>query len=284
MCLCHFVPLDKEKHMLDLMIAPFAACLLIATLLSYFGLHVIRREIIFVDLALAQIAALGSVAGMLLGFSLDTPQAFGLSLVFTFFGALLFSFTRTKKGGVPQEALIGITYAVSAAAAILMLDRVPEGGEHLKEMLVGNILLVGWHEIAKIAALFAAIAAFHFVFRKNFLMISYEEEEAEKSGMSVAAWDFLFYATFGIVVTSLVQITGVLMIFSFLIVPAVCASLLFSKFNHRLAFAWLMSALASLGGLYGSAKFDFPTGATIVCVLGALLVLMEVYHAVKRTS
>lgn len=270
--------------MLDLMIAPFFACLLIASLLSYFGLHVIRREIIFVDLALAQIAALGSIAGMLLGFQLDTPQAFGLSLLSTFLGALLFSFTRTKKGGVPQEALIGITYAVSAAAAILMLDRAPEGGEHLKEMLVGNILLVGWHEIAKLAAIFFVVALFHFIFRKNFFMISYEEEEAEKSGMSVGAWDFLFYATFGIIVTSLVQITGVLMIFSFLIVPAVCASLLFTKFNPRLVFAWSMSAVASLAGLYFSAKFDFPTGATIVCVLGALLVLMEIYHAVRKTS
>ena len=266
------------------MIAPFAACLLIATLLSYFGLHVIRREIIFVDLALAQIAALGSIVGMLFGFELDTPQAFGFSLLSTFLGALLFSFTRTKKGGVPQEAIIGITYAVSAAAAILMLDRTPEGGEHLKEMLVGNILLVGWKDIGKLAALFFVIAAFHFIFQKNFFMISYEEEKAEKSGMSVAAWDFLFYATFGVVVTSLVQLTGVLMIFSFLIVPAVCATLLFSNFSRRLAAAWFMSALASLAGLYGSAKFDFPTGATIVCALGALLVLMEIYHAVRKTS
>ncbi len=257
--------------MFELMLLPFAAALILTGIHVYLGVHVVEREVIFVDLALAQIAALGAVVSVLFGFHLHSTQAFFFSLAFTSAGAALYAFTRLKDSRVPQEAVIGITYVLAAAAAVLVLDRMPGEASHLKEMLVGNILFVGGGELAKIAVLYAAVGLFHYLFREKFILISCDAEAARRSGVNIKLWDFLFYATFGLVVTSSVAVAGVLLVFSFLIMPSVATMLFTDDFRKRLLWGWGLSALTSLTGLYASAALDLPTGAAIVCAFGVLV-------------
>src|SRR6186713_752377 len=248
---------------------PLIACLLLPGILVYYGLHIIRREVIFVDLALAQVATLGTCFCLYLGHEADDPHNYYWSLGFTLAGALLFTFTRASKSArVPQEALIGIIYVVAAAAGILLLSKSPHGKEELQKTLVGDLLTVSSADIWKTAALYAVIGVVHFIFRRKFIALSFDHERAAQSGLSVRLWDFLFYALFGLVVTSFVQIGGVLMVFSYLVVPAACGTYLASSLLARLAIGWCVATLASVIGLYGSFRFDLPTGAAIVCVLG----------------
>ncbi len=267
---------------LSIMFWPLIACLLLPGILVYYGLHIVRREIIFVDLALAQVAALGICLAILLKHEPHEWQTYGWSLGFTFVGAAIFTLTRTQSHRVPQEALIGIVYVVAAATAILMLSKSAEGDEELKRTLVGDILLVQPLEIFSVFGLYAFIGVVHFIFRKRFLMISFEPERALKEGVSIRGWDFLFYVLFGFVVTSFVHVGGVLMIFSYLIVPAVCANLLAQSLRVKLLIGWLTATLASIAGLFISFKSDLPTGASIVCALGGALLLVGVASAFIR--
>jgi len=259
----------------ELLLPAFAAGLVLTGMLSYLGLHVVERGVIFVDLSLAQIAALGATVAALFHHDIHSRAAYFYSLGFTFLGAAIFAFSRVhRKTRIPQEAIIGIAYAVAAAAAILAMSKVSGETEHLKEMLVGNILSVSWSEIAKTAALYAAIGALHWFLRKKFLLISLDEAAAERQGISIRFWDFLFYVTFGFVVTSSVPIAGVLLVFSYLIVPAVSAMLFTNRIGPRLAIGWSMGAIVTALAVYLSYAFDLPTGATIVTTLGAALVLL----------
>lgn len=259
---------------LSIMFWPLIACLLLPGILVYYGLHIVRREIIFVDLALAQVAALGMCLAILLKHEPHEWQTYAWSLGFTFIGAAIFTLTRTENHRVPQEALIGIVYVVAAATAILLLSQSAEGDEELKRTLVGDILLVRPNEVFQAFGLYAVIGVVHFIFRKRFLMISFEPERAAAEGVSVRGWDFLFYVLFGFVVTSFVHIGGVLMIFSYLIVPAICANLLAQSLRVRLLIGWVTATLASVVGLYFSYKNDLPTGASIVCALGLALLVV----------
>src|SRR5256884_2276960 len=146
--------------------------------------------------------------------------------------------------------------------------------EHLKDMLVGNILAVSWQEVIKTAILYGGIGVFHYVFRKNFLKISINPKAAEAEGISVRFWDFLFYASFGFVVTSSVAIAGVLLVFCYLIVPSVAAMLYADSIGKRLAIGWTMGTVVSALGVYLSLQLDLPTGATIVCTFGMVLIIM----------
>jgi zinc/manganese transport system permease protein len=250
---------------------------------AYLGLHVVERGVIFLDLSLAQIAALGTVVAYLAGHDLHDPVTWFWSLGFTILGAAIFALTRVHgKTRIPQEAIIGIVYAVAAAAAILVMSKAPEGTEHLKDMLVGNILTVSWPEVIKTAVLYALVGVFHWVFREKFLMISMEPEAAEASGMAIRFWDFLFYTSFGFVVTSSVAIAGVLLVFSYLIVPSVAAMMYARSIGARLAFGWIMGAIVSGLGVYLSFHFDLPTGATIVCTFGAALLALAVVRPILR--
>lgn len=266
------------------MTLPFLACLILTGIHAYLGFHVIERQVIFVDLALAQIAALGSSVAILLGYGLDGTASYGLSLSFAIAGATIFSLTRFKKQRVPQEAIIGITYAVSAAMLIIILSRSAEGDEHIKQAMVGNILLVGMPEIVKIFLIYTAIGIFHFIFRKKFLMISSDAAQAYERGINVRLWDFIFYVTFGFVVTSSVRIAGVLLVFSFLIVPAVCAILFSDHLRTRLFLGWGFGFLASAVGITASYYFDLPTGASVVCVFGGMLVLLACFKKIFMAS
>jgi len=200
--------------MLDLILPPLAACMVIVAIHSYLGLHIIAREVIFVDLSLAQMAALGSTVAIFAGSDPGSTMSYVYALGFTTIGAGLFALTRThEKGRVPQEAIIGIVYVVASAAAILVADRVPRGGEAIKDILVGSLLWVTWPAILKMAAVYAALGVFHFVLRKRFLTISFEPETALANGWSIRWWDFWFYLSFGVVITLSVPIAGVLLVF-----------------------------------------------------------------------
>ncbi len=260
---------------LDLLLPAFVASLILTGIHAYLGVHVVERGVIFVDLSLAQIAALGTTVAYLAGYDLHSTQAYLFSLGFTFLGAAIFAFSRVhRKTRIPQEAVIGIVYAVSAAVAILVMSKATQETEHLKEMLVGNVLSVTWAELAKTAVLYAAVGAFHYVCRERFLTISMNEDEALRRGYNIRFWDFLFYMSFGFVVTSSVAIAGVLLVFCFLIVPAVAAMLFAARLGPRLAIGWTMGAAVSAGGVALSFFLDLPTGATIVATFGATLLLL----------
>ncbi len=259
---------------LSFLLAPFVASLILTGIHAYLGVHVVERGVIFVDLSLAQIAALGTTIAVLYGIEPHGNEAYVVSLVFTFLGAAVFSTIRPHRARIPQEAVIGICYAVASAAAILAMSKSTEQTEHLKEMLVGNILTVSWHEVAKTAVLYGVIGLFHYIFRRKFLLISMHPEQAEAQGISTRLWDFLFYASFGFVVTSSVAIAGVLLVFCYLIVPSVGAMLFAENVGPRLAIGWTMGTLVSALGVYLSLQIDLPTGATIVCTFGVVLIVM----------
>src|SRR5256886_11209242 len=265
-------------EILPFLVWPFVASLILTGIHAYLGVHVVERGVIFVDLALAQIAALGATIAILVGMDPHGQGAYWLSLAFTFIGAAIFAFARTLRGHIPQEAFIGIAYAVASAAAILAMSKATGETEHLKDMLVGNILAVDRHEVIKTAILYGVIGLFHYIFRHKFLLISTNPAEAEARGMSIRFWDFLFYASFGFVVTSSVAIAGVLLVFCYLIVPSVGAMLFADKVGQRLAIGWTMGTLVSALGVYFSVLLDLPTGATIVCTFGAVLVAMFFVH------
>ena len=275
-----------DPAILQFLAAPFVASLILTGIHAYLGVHVVERGVIFVDLSLAQIAALGATIAVLLPFSGGDPHGpsvYWTSLGFTFIGAAVFSLVHSKHARIPQEAIIGIAYAVASAGAIVAMSHSTSQAEHLKDMLVGNILAVSWDEVLHTALLYGAIGVFHYVFRHKFLQISIDRARAEAQGVAVRFWDFLFYASFGLVVTSSVSIAGVLLVFCYLIVPSVAAMLFADRIGARLAIGWTMGTVVSILGMYLSVVLDLPTGATIVCTFGLVLILMAaVRPLIKR--
>ncbi|HEU4345704.1 MAG TPA: metal ABC transporter permease [Candidatus Binatia bacterium] len=267
--------------MIEFLWVPFLACLVLTGIHVYLGLHVLARGIIFVDLALAQVAALGITAALLAGHPIQSAAAYWYALAFTLGGSLLFAISRTHRAAIPQEAIIGIVYVVSAAAAVLIVDRAPQGSEHIKQLLVGNILTVTLREIASLALLYAIVGALHWAVRKPLLQISFDPAAAVKQGRWIGLWDFLFYASFGFVVTSSVQIAGVLLVFSYLIVPAAIAALLAHSVATRLAVGWGLGFIVSVAGLVASANWDLPTGAAVVTTFGAFMAAVASGVALK---
>jgi zinc/manganese transport system permease protein len=267
-------------EILPFLLAPFVASLILTGIHAYLGVHVVERGVIFVDLALAQIAALGATVAIVVGMDPHGRGSYWISLGFTFLGAAIFALARTRRGHIPQEAFIGIAYAVASAAAILLMSKATGETEQLKDMLVGNILAVSWAEVRKTAILYGAVGIFHYIFRKKFLQISMHHDDAEKLNFNVRFWDFLFYASFGFVVTSSVAIAGVLLVFCYLIVPSVGAMLFADRIGPRLAIGWTMGTLVSALGVMLSVKIDTPTGATIVVTFGGVLILMFLLHLI----
>jgi len=266
---------------LQFLLWPLLACVVIAGIHAYLGFHVVERGVIFVDLALAQVAALGATIGFLFGLDLRDPASHYLSIAAVVVGAGLLALLKAEKRRIPQEAFIGIVYAVSAAAAILIVDRTPEGAEHIKFMFVGNLLATSPKEVATLAVLYLVIGALHFVWRRPFFAITHgRPEEAGLSRAGVRWWDFLFYLTFGLVVTQSVAVAGVLLVFSYLIVPSVIAMLLADRARSRLIVGWIVAVLVSVGGMLASYHFDLPTGATVVTTFGLALALAMAWRGV----
>jgi zinc/manganese transport system permease protein len=272
---------------LDFLVVPAIAALVVAGIHTYLGLHVVERGVIFVDLALAQIAVLGATVALLVpAFAHDShgPAVYWMSLAFTFVGAAIFSFVKGHNARIPQEAVIGICYVVASAAVIVAMSQTTGESDHLKDMLVGNIIAVSWDEVWKTAAIYVVIGLFHYRFKDRFLQISMDPTAAAASGISVRLWDFLFYASFGLVVTRSVAIAGVLLVFCYLVVPSVAGMLYAERVGPRLAIGWIMAAVVSLLGMYLSVEFDLPTGATIVCTFGLVLVVMALVRPPFRET
>lgn len=267
---------------LQFLAAPFAACLVVVAALGYFGLHVLRREIIFVDLALAQIAALGTVIGFIFGHQPGSAGSLGYALTTTVLGAAVLSLTRTRDPRVPQEAIIGLTYVVASAATILVADRAPEGAEHIKELLAGAVIWVTWPTVGKALAVCVLVGAFHWAFRRRFAAISEDPEAVAERGVSLALWDFLFYASFGLVIVVAVEIAGVLMVFAYLVGPALVALATTRSWIGAAGVAWTIGAVASALGLAASYAWDFPAGPAIVCILGLVLLAFAGWRLLTR--
>jgi zinc/manganese transport system permease protein len=265
--------MDAILGMLSIMWLPFLACLVMVTILAYLGIHILTRGVIFVDLALAQIAALGATVAVLLGHELDSGWAYGLGLAFTLVGAAVFAFSRVRYEGVPQEAIIGVTWAVASSAAILTVSKAPHGAEDIQSLLVGSILWVRAADVARAAAVYGVVGLFHWFFRKRFFRISLDPEGAMREGVRVRLWDFLFYAVFGLVVTTSVKMAGVLLVFSFLIVPSIVGVLFGRDIRGRLIVGWIVGWIVSILGCIASYRADLAPGATIVCTFGVVLLL-----------
>ena len=258
--------------MLDLMIPPIVAALVILSIHAYLGLHVIAREVIFIDLAFAQIAALGTTVALLMGIESGTTMSLLFALGFTLLGALLFSLTRMEKSAVPQEAIIGVSYVVASAAVILLASLTAEGSDHLRETLTGTLIWVNWPTIGKIAGVYTAVGLFHYVLRRKFLALTFAPERVG----NIRLWDFVFYMTFGIVISLSVEIAGVLMVFTGLVIPAVIAFLYTNRFGLALLIAWGAGTLAILSGIGASFYWDLATGPLLVCTFGVTLIVAAV--------
>jgi zinc/manganese transport system permease protein len=267
-----------------LMALPFLECLVLVGIHSYLGIHVIKRKVIFVDLALAQIAALGTIVALFVGLQPHTVGAYVYSLLFTFLGAAVFSLTRMRHEKIPQEAVIGLIYALAAAMAILVVDRAPHGAEHIKEILTGTILWVDWQTVLTAAIVYSAVGVFHYIFREKFFLISNDPAEAYRRGISVKLWDFFFYMSFGLVITLSVHTAGVLLVFVFLIVPAIMAILITDRLLYQLIIGWGVGSLVSFIGLATSYAFDFPSGPMVVTVYGAALLVAALILYVVRSD
>ena len=260
--------------MFELLLPPFIAAMIILLTHAYFGLHVIQRGVIFVDLALAQIAALGTTVAFLTGAEHGSTAAYAFSLAFTLLGALIFSVTRLEESPVPQEALIGITFVVASAAVILLASFASEGTEYVKETLTGSLIWVTWPTVVKVAVSYGAIGLFHYLSRRTMLAITWAPARVSR----LRVWDFVFYATFGIAITSSVQIAGVLMVFSVLVIPAVIAFFYARRFGVALLLAWASGTVAIVGGLGASFVWDITTGPFLVVTFGALLVIALLFR------
>ncbi len=263
---------------------PFLAALVLISIHTYLGLHVIRRKVLFVDLALAQIAAMGSTVAFLFGYELSDPTTKWVSLVFAIAGAWVFSVTRSKGERVPQEAVIGLSYAIAAAGSILLSAENPHGAEHLRDIVAGSILVVTPADVRDAALLYAVIGAVHFFFRKQFLLASSDPEEAARSGLAVHRWDFLFYVSFALVITVSVHIAGVLLVFCLLIAPAVCASIFAESTRARLLVGWGTSVSAAVGGLGLSGFYDWPPAPSVIAVYSAILILAGLWSYVSGSA
>jgi zinc/manganese transport system permease protein len=258
-----------------------AAALVLAGIHAYLGFHVVSRGVIFVDLSLAQVAALGAVLAMTLGLE-EGPLRYAIALLFTFFGAFVITIARTRDERIPQEAFIGIVYAGSTALAVLLLSRHPHGTEEMEHMLAGSLLTVSPGELIKLAALYAAVGTFHYVFRRQFILISTDRAAAAGRGLNLVWWDFLFYSSFAVVVTSSVAIAGVLLVFSLLVIPPVVALLLTTRARGRLALGWSVGFLGAMLGILSAVGFDLPAGPSVMTALVLILLVVSGINTSRR--
>jgi zinc/manganese transport system permease protein len=248
--------------------APFAMCLILVGIHCYLGLHVLKRGIIFIDLSLAQVACLGSTVALLLGFDHHTTSAYFISLLFTFFASGLFAYGKKVESKISQEVLIGVVYALASASVVLVIDSLAHGAEHLKELLIGRVLWVSWNDVLKTAAIYSVVGLIHFFVRKNMVDLS-----DGKPVKHAAWWDFLFYGLFGVVITSSVNVAGILLVFSFLIVPALISTFFYQSLKSRLIFGWVLGFFLCVLGMAISYLKDWPAGAVLVVCFTILPVL-----------
>ncbi|MEJ2722884.1 MAG: iron chelate uptake ABC transporter family permease subunit [bacterium] len=261
---------------------PFLVCLFMLGILGYIGIHVLEREIIFIDIALAQIAAVGAIAAHVVfhfhGHSVyANVMAFGSTLV----AAAFFAVVRRRIDQIPLEAVIGVSYAVSAAAALFLVGVAPGGHVHIQEMLAGSILWATWSDVLWSAGVFAVVGVCFYLFRNPFRVISEDYAHAAERGYNTLGWDFLFYALLGVVITLAVRIAGVVVVFAFLIMPATLSATFAAGWAARLVVAWTAGAVATAVGLLFAERFDFSVGPAIALFLGAALIIVGVLRLAR---
>lgn len=260
---------------IEFLTLPFLMCLLLVGIHCYLGLHVLARGVIFVDLSLAQVAALGATIAVFFGLEGDSTGTYFVSLGATFIASGLFAIARRFEHIFSQEAIIGVVYAFGSAAVVLIVDRMAHGSEHIKELLIGKVLWVSKDDIAKTAVIYAGVGLIHGLFFKQFMRLSQGEDQPNRG-----LWDFLFYCLFGVVITSSVRIAGVLQVFSFLIVPALVSSIYFKSIFARLAFGWGIGVVLCFIGMSLSYLLDFPSGAFIVVCFTIVPILIVFASAI----
>ncbi|MEO8185948.1 MAG: metal ABC transporter permease [Burkholderiaceae bacterium] len=270
--------------MIELLLWPFVAGLVLTLVHAWFGLHVLARGVVFVDLSLAQIAALGLTVAILAGYGVQSEAAYWYALAFALGGALLFALVRGVERRIQQEAVIGIVYVVSASLGVIALDRAPQGAEHIKQLLIGSILTVTPQEVAALAGLYALIGVVHLAVRRALIEVSFDPQLAVSRGRRLFIWDVVFYASFAVVVTSSVRVAGVLLVFAYLIVPVALANLFVHDVGRRLLLAWGLGVALTAAGLYASWIGDLPTGPAIVSVFGVAMALVGLAFGVRRLS
>jgi len=260
------------------LLAPFLMCLILAGIHCYLGLHVLGRGVIFVDLSLAQVAAMGTVLGVSLGMGDHSFGTYILSLCCTFLAAIFFAYARKQEKSFSQEAIIGVVYVLASSLVVLILDKTTHSAEHLKTMLVGQILWVTWKDVIVMGFIYSVVGLIHYIFRKQFIRSSFEKDHAS------IFWDFLFYGLFGVIITSSVRVVGVLQVFAYLVVPAMVATAFFKTIRARLIFGWILGFFLSLVGLILSYMFDLPTGATIISCFAVVPVLVLIQASMFRLN
>ncbi|MBN1407378.1 MAG: metal ABC transporter permease [Calditrichaceae bacterium] len=268
-------------EILTFMAPAICMCIILVGICGYVGIHVVMREVIFIDIALAQIAALGVSFGMFFGLEISDPLIIIVSLTCTLLAAFLLSLTRKLHSKVPQEAFIGILYATGAAAVILTGDRLPHGSEHVHDLMMGHLLWVNWNEVLIYLAVYLILGLLYFLLHTRLLNISQMQKNAKNNDHKLVFWDFIFYALMGILVTFAVRVAGVLLVFGFLIVPAVIGTLLGTSFKSKLIIGWITGLLVSLMGSYLSYSLDFPTGGMVVVTLGLGLFLVAIIKGIR---
>ncbi len=265
-----------EMFQLPFMVQAFTAAVITGILLSYLGVHVVGRGIVFVDLALGQISSLGVAFAAFIGAGMTS-----IPLIFTLVGALLMSFINIRDKRLKQEAIIGILYAFASALTVLLISKTPHGDSDIQEVLFGNILSVSLEKITSLGIVFGSIALLQLIFFKKFFGLTKSFENGENHLIGIFnIWNFLFYISIGLAIVYAVKINGVIPVFSYLIIPAVCA-IMFTK-NNMLVFviSFILSILASFFGLYFSFHYDFPAGSSIVAILGGIFILASVYKII----
>ncbi|HIJ66591.1 MAG TPA: metal ABC transporter permease [Candidatus Hydrogenedentes bacterium] len=276
-------------NMVAILGLPFLTCVLMTLILSHLGIHILRREVIFIDIALAQTAAVGALAGhIFFGFATDSLLGYLCALGITLAAAGFYAIARRHVSQIPLEAVIGVTYAIAAAAALFLAGLAPGGHVHVKEVLAGSILWSTWQDIGTAGLVFAAVGLGFVLFRKPFNRLSDDYDRARADQMNVVCWDFLFYALLGMVVTLAVRTAGVVVVFSFLIIPATVSALLTSRWQLRLPIAWTYGIASSAAGLLAAYHYDFSVGPAIAAFLGLTLALtaagLRVKDRIRRTA
>jgi zinc/manganese transport system permease protein len=268
-------------EILTFMAPAITLCIILVGICGYVGIHVVMREVIFIDIALAQIAALGVSFGFFMNLELNDPLIYLLSLGFTMIASLLLASTQRLRSIIPQEAFIGILYATGAAAVILAGDRLPHGSEQVHDLMVGHLLWVNWSEVLFYLIVYLILGGVYFLIHNRLISISELRKMENKQTRNLMLWDFIFYALLGVLVTFAVRVAGVLLVFGFLIVPAVIGTLLSKSFLNRLAIGWFAGVLVSLLGSYLSYRLDFPTGGMVVVTLGTALFLVALVKGIQ---
>jgi zinc/manganese transport system permease protein len=266
-----------DMFQLPFMVQAFAAAVITGILLSYLGVHVVGRGIVFVDLALGQISSLGVAFAAFIGTGLTS-----IPIIFTLVGALLMSFINIRDKRLKQEAIIGILYAFASALTVLFISKTPHGDSDIQEVLFGNILSVSWQQITTMGLFFGAIALMHLIFFKKFFGLTKSFENGENHLVGIFnIWNFLFYISIGLAIVFAVKINGVIPVFSYLIIPAVSAIMISKKDASVFVISVIISILASFFGLSFSFHYDFPAGSSIVAILGGIFILASLFKIVK---